>query len=620
MNSGDRRLTDGERAGSRAISETKETPAALCEIGTYHLRAKRHLEAMTFCKKALAIDPGFADALHLMGLLFLESNQLDHAVEWIAQAISQDPKAEYLSGLGSALLRQGRKDEALKAFDKAVQLKPEDATLWESLGVALEESARSSEALLCFQHALKCDPTSAGAACRSALLLHQIGRLGEALAHFDTCETLRPGDARILGMRSLVLRDLGRFEEYLADALQAQALAPGTAELCCNVGDAYLMLGRFEDSLPWFDLALNIRPSYILALLNKSTALRNLHRFGEVFPIYDRMRTIDPTDANVEFGAANLNLLLGNFEVGWKQREARWRVPGLPIKPFDTPAPVWLGKECIREKAILVYADEGFGDTIQFTRYVPMLLERGARVVLHVQDHLVSLLSTIPGLSKCLPHSAQMLPPVDFCCSATSLPLAFGTTLETIPPPIGLSPAPDKIRAWQQKLGPHDRLRVGLTWSGSLTHPNDRDRSIPLELFAGLLDLKVNLISLQKDPRATDKSFLETTAIVDLTDHLSDFSETAALVSCLDLVISVDTSIAHLAGALGCPTWIMLPHLPDFRWMLNREDSPWYSTVRLFRKTSPGGYEEVIQRVRTELANLPFVGSTASFIDRLSGD
>jgi tetratricopeptide (TPR) repeat protein len=605
MNSRDRRSA-GEKAGPPASSEPKETPAALCEIGACHMRAKRHLEAMTFCKRALAIDPSFADALHLMGLLFLETNQLDHAVEWIAQAIRQDPKAEYLSSLGSALLRQGRKDEALKALDKAVQLKPDDARLWEGLGVALEEAARSSEALLCFQHALKFDPRSADAAYHAALLLRQFGRLEEALEHFNLRHELRPGEALILGMKSLVLRDLHRFEEYFSAAREAHLLAPTSAELRNNVGDACLLLDRFDDALQWFESALKIHPSFILALENKGTTLNNLHRFEEVFPVYDQIKAIDPTHANAEFCAANVNLLLGNFEAGWKQREARWRVPGLPIRLLDVPEPIWLGEESIQEKTVLIHADEGFGDAIQFTRSVPMLAERGARVVLVVHDELVPLLSAIPGLSSCLPKSTASLPLADFWCPAMSLPLAFGTMLDTIPPPIRLAPALDQTRTWEQRLGARDRLRVGLAWSGSHTHPNDHARSIRLELLASLLGMKVDFVSLQKDPRPHDKRFLETTGIIDLTDHLGDFSETAALISCLDLVITVDTSIAHLAGALGHPTWILLPHLPDYRWMLNRQDSPWYPTVRLFRKEGPGGYEGVIQHIRAELARMIF--------------
>jgi tetratricopeptide (TPR) repeat protein len=609
MNPRDRRKAVTKKSNGEVL--TADDPASFYEAGIRHMRAKRNRDALTYCKRALAIDPNYADALHLMGLLSLETNHLDQAVEWIASAIKQSPKAEYLSSLGAALQRQGRRDEAVKAFDKAVQLRPDDAALWTSLGVVLEELKRPSDAVLCFQHALKLDPRHLEAAYRSAGLLHQLGRLEEALVHFDLCDELRPHHVPTLGSRALVLRDLKRFEEYLAGGRRAHTLDRKNAEICNNIGDALLLLGRFEQALEWFDRAFKLRPSFRVALENKALVLRRMHRFDEVLATYHRIRSMDPTYAQAEFDLAHVNLSLGNFEAGWGKREARWRVPNFPRALPDGPEPVWLGEESIEGKTILIYSDEGLGDAIQFTRYVPMLAARGARVVLAVQDPLQPLLSTLPGLSHCLAISAAALPPVDFRCPIMSLPFAFRTTLETIPPTIRLLPPVDRVRAWEERLGPHDRLRVGLTWSGSLTHPNDRDRSIPLRMLTSILDADVTFVSLQRDPRPDDRAvLLERTDIVDLTTHLTDFSETAALVSCLDLVITVDTSVAHLAGAMGCPTWIMLDHTPDYRWLLNRDDSPWYPTVRLFRQTTAGAYAAVIDRVRAELSRFRSGGCT----------
>jgi tetratricopeptide (TPR) repeat protein len=601
---------EGARKSKAPSDSIATTPSALYEAGLVHMLAGRYLEAQSHCHRALTADSGHADSLHLMGLLSIQSGQHDHAVEWIARAIRSGPKPEYLASLATALHRQGRLDEALKALDKAVQLKPDDPELWTNLGALLEEAKRPSEAVLCFEHSLKLDPTHLKAACASAVLLHQLGSLEEALDRFDLCEALRPQHALTQGARALVLRDLKRHDEYLAAALQAHALDPNNADVCNNAGDAFILLRRFEEALEYFDSALKLRPSFLLALENKAVALKNMHRFKELFATHDRMRRIDPTNAELEFASANLNLLLGNFEAGWREREVRWCVSGLPNHFPDGPEPVWLGEESLEGKAILIYSDEGLGDAIQFTRYIPMLAARGARVVLVVQEALLSLLSTLPGVSQCLATSTASLPPVDFRCPLTSLPLAFRTTLDTVPPPIRLSPLLDRARAWQERveerleerLGAHDRLRVGLTWSGTPTHPNDRTRSIPLQLLTSILDVDVNFLSLQKDPRPADKTVLDRTGIVDLTAEFSDFSETAALVSCLDLVITVDTSMAHLAGAMGCPTWIMLPYTPDFRWLLGRDDSPWYPTVRLFRQSRTRDYASVIERVRTELA------------------
>jgi hypothetical protein len=237
-------------------------------------------------------------------------------------------------------------------------------------------------------------------------------------------------------------------------------------------------------------------------------------------------------------------------------------------------------------------------------RYVPLLAARGARVILGVQDELGPLLSGMAGVSLCLPRSAGAVPAYDFHCPITSLPFAFATRLDSIPAGKSYLPSPraDRVQAWEERLGRRDRLRVGLVWSGSPQHHNDRNRSIPLRILARMLDVDASFISLQKGVRVEDEAVLrERSDIVDLTAHLADFAETAALISCLDLLITVDTSVAHLSGALGRPTWILLPYAPDYRWLLDREDSPWYPTARLFRQDASRDYTRVVDRVRCEL-------------------
>jgi hypothetical protein len=236
-----------------------------------------------------------------------------------------------------------------------------------------------------------------------------------------------------------------------------------------------------------------------------------------------------------------------------------------------------------------------------------MLAERGARIILFVQDAVVPLLSGLSGVSQCISSSARARLGFDLHCPLGSLPLAFRTTLATIPSPLSFLPLPAEAcrQVWQDRLGPRDRLRVGLVWSGNPKHKNDHNRSISLRLLLRILDVGATFVSLQKDPRPDDKAaLLERTDIVDLTEHLTDFVQTATLISCLDLVITVDTSVAHLSGALGRPTWVLLPYTPDYRWLLDRDDSPWYPTVRLFRQDETREYSEVIDRVRKELATL----------------
>jgi hypothetical protein len=268
---------------------------------------------------------------------------------------------------------------------------------------------------------------------------------------------------------------------------------------------------------------------------------------------------------------------------------------------------LWLGQEEVQGKTILVFTDEGMGDTIQLVRYLPMLAARGAKVILLVEPALRSLLSDLSGVTQCLSKPAPSLPPFDLHCPIGTLPFAFGTRLDTIPSALSYLPRPSEARVetWDARLSRHEasgkKRRVGLVWSGNPRHTNDHNRSIPLRALSPLLDADVTFVSLQKEVRPEDEAPLRESGIIDLSSDLTDFAETAALVSCLDLVISVDTSVAHLAAALGRPTWILLPYLPDYRWLLDRDDSPRYPTARLFRQSERRDWAEVIDRVRGAL-------------------
>ena len=321
------------------------------------------------------------------------------------------------------------------------------------------------------------------------------------------------------------------------------------------------------------------------------------------------MQAIDPDNADAAWNLALLALLQGDFEAGWAGREVRWRAHMRPARYPHFVQPMWRGEAGIEGKTILIYADEGMGDSIQFARYAPLLAARGARVILAVQQPLQGLLTGLPGVSLCMSRDAP-LPPFDLHCPICNLPLAFATRLDTIPSATSYlpAPAPTRVRSWEQRLqerfGPVRKLRVGLTWSGNPGPLNDHNRSLPLRSLLRLCDLDAGFVSLQKEPRAGDKALIDQAGMIDLSADLTDFAETAALVSCLDLVISVCTSVVHLAGALGRPTWTLLSYSPDFRWLLDRDDSPWYPTMRLFRQNESRDWDELIDRVRAELALL----------------
>ena len=593
-----------ERRAQKSKTDALDA-AAQCEAGHRALQAGHTLEAQLCCQSLLAENPNHAPALHLMGLIAFAAGQYDHALEWIARAIAQAPRADYLASLGATLSRQGRPNEALKAFDKAVQLKPDDAALWKAMGDALLELRRYDHALLSFQHVLKLDARNQDAAYKSGVLLHDAARHEEALTCLNICDELLPNHAPTLQARARALLALRKFDAALSDNLRANTLAPNNPDTHNNIGACLQSLGKEEDALAWFDRALERLPDSIEILNNKANILQQLQRFDEALALYDEIRARRLNNATTDWNLSLLQMLLGDFEAGWSGREARWRIPdAAPYPQFSQP--MWLGQQSVAGKTLLVHVDEGLGDTIQFVRYVPMLAARGARVILAVERPLVALLAGFPGVSQCLAFS-DPLPAFDMHCPIGSLPLAFNTRLDNIPSEISyLSPPhPERVQAWNARLasvpGPHDRLRVGLVWSGSRTHRNDHNRSMSLRMLSRILETDAVFVSLQKDVRENDRADLASSKIIDWTRELTDFADTAALVKCLDLVITVDTSVAHLAGALGCPTWILLPWTPDYRWLLHRDDSPWYPTARLFRQDETRDYAPVLDQVRIEL-------------------
>ena len=329
-------------------------------------------------------------------------------------------------------------------------------------------------------------------------------------------------------------------------------------------------------------------------------------RSASAFADLDRAVALDPAGPDHHWNRSLFQLMVGNFDDGWQGRE--WGRKSTLVSFVDRKfvQPHWFGEEDIAGKTILLHSDEGLGDTIQYSRYAAMVAKLGARVILEVQSPLQALLSGMEGVSLCLPKDVE-LPEFDLHCPIGGLPLAFKTRLETIPAAPSYLPPPPQARlsAWRERLGAHEAMRVGLVWSGNPAHFNDRNRSTTLAKMSAMFDSRAKFYSLQKDPRAEDKAALTAlSGVIDLTGHLTDFVETAALVSQLDLVVTVDTSVAHLAAALGRPTWILLPHTPDYRWLLDRNDSPWYPSVRLFRQDERRDYTSVLARVREKLGLL----------------
>jgi len=384
--------------------------------------------------------------------------------------------------------------------------------------------------------------------------------------------------------------------------LRGQLLQPDLAEVLSNRGITLHELNRYDEALASYDRALVLQPDYATALNNRGINLYDLKRYDEALASYQRALALRPDYAEAHWNEALLRLLTGDYSHGWAKYEWRWKKESMAPVKRNFPQPVWLGGDAIDGKTILLHSEQGFGDTIQFCRYVPLVAARGAHVILEVERPLQQLMTTLAGATQVI-AKGDPLPDFEVHCPLLSLPLAFGTRVETIPsgPPYLRAPA-QSLMNWDTRLAPQRRPRIGLAWSGNAAHQSDRQRSISLRTLLPLLDTGATFVSVQKDVNAADAGVLtERGDILHFGDALGDFSDTAALISNLDLVISVDTSVAHLAGALGKPVWVLLAYAPDWRWLLDRDDSPWYPTARLFRQDASRAWDGVIVRVQQAL-------------------
>jgi tetratricopeptide (TPR) repeat protein len=401
----------------------------------------------------------------------------------------------------------------------------------------------------------------------------------------------------------LALGALERHDEAVASFDQALAIKPDFAEVLCSRAVALGRLGRHDQALAGFERALAVRPDWADALSNRGVALVNLNRQAEAIAAFQRATAIEPDHPDANCNESLAWLRLGDFRRGWAKYETRWASRDLASQRRDFARPLWLGDETLQGKTILLHAEQGLGDTVQFVRYAPLVAGLGAQVVLEAQPALVALLSGIGGISRIV-GKGEPLPEFDVHCPLLSLPLALKTDLDSIPAAVPYLAAPDvRAATWRDRLGPRLSPRVGIAWAGSRTNRNDYNRSIALGPLASSLQIPgVELVSIQKDVSEADRELLRANPhIRHVGDELEDFGDTAAVMSQLDLVISVDTSVAHLAGAMALPLWLLVPFAPDFRWMLDREDSPWYPTARLFRQRQIGDWDGVLARIRNAL-------------------
>ena len=432
-----------------------------------------------------------------------------------------------------------------------------------------------------------------------------------ALAICEDAVRLAPGRPEAHFEHGMVLQACGRSIDAANAFARVIRMAPGVAAAWANLGVVLTEAGQLDAALEALDTATGIDPRLAAAHTSRAVALREVGRNDEALLACDQALALAPDDPAALCNRGVCELLAGDLERGFRDHEQRWRLEPGRSQRRDFAAPLWLGDADIAGQTLLIHAEQGFGDTIQFCRYAPVLAARGARVVLEVPAALMPVMRSLAGV-EALVATGDPLPPFDLHCPLMSLPLAAGTRLDAIPAPAAYLAAPaDRLNRWSAELGQAQAPRVGLVWSGKPTHLNDANRSIPLARFLAALPPGLELFGLQDQIRPADADTLARRPDIRRFDgRLTDFGDTAALATLMDVVVSVDTSVAHLAAALGRPSWILLPFAPDWRWLLGRDDSPWYPSARLFRQPARGDWDGGLAGVRADLARMLAQGAS----------
>jgi tetratricopeptide (TPR) repeat protein len=473
-------------------------------------------------------------------------------------------------------------------------------------GLAYHQRGQFNEALEVYYQILEINPKHFDALQLIATLFLQCKKYNDSLNFFKSALKIKSNFVPALINYGNVLKELKNFDEALKNYDKAIRLEPNNVGAYNNRGNILKDLKRYDEALKNYDVAIQLKPDYAEAYNNRGSLLNDLKRFDEAIISLNKAIQLKPDYAEPISNKAYLKLLLGEYKEGWLLHESRKNKKDRINDYPKFPAPLWLGDASIEGKTLLVHSEQGLGDTLQFCRYLPMLQSfKPKEIIFYVEKSLISILSSMDN-EITLIEKNQPLPSFDYYCPLLSLPLAFKTTIETIPANIPYLKVDDvKNTYWQDQLGKQTKPRIGLVWSGSTKHKNDHNRSLMLTQLSSVLALPFEFHSLQKDIRDGDNETLQTYKNLNQhQDNLHDFSDTAALINQMDLIISVDTSVAHLAGALGKQVWILLPFMPDFRWLLDRDDSPWYPTTKLFRQPQIGDWDSVIQQLISELNTL----------------
>ncbi|TWA87427.1 Flp pilus assembly protein TadD [Azospirillum brasilense] len=626
--------------------------------------AGRTEEAETLYGRILDAVPDEPNALHLYGLLCAQSGRLEQAADLLGQAVALRPgQTEYRANLAALHQARGNPAAAAEEYRTALRLCPDSAALAFPLAGAARQAGDGGLALAAYRRTTLIQPDLAEPMAQAGILLRYAGRTSEAASALRRAVRLRPGHGEAWHHLGVALQRTREPDAATALA-QAAALLPEDATVRLNLGRAHYDAGRWEAAIAalrgalaldpandgalellaaaqrravgedgvvrvlrrslrlrpdsangWHALSLSepgaleplrralvLRPDHRSALSGLANRLRDRRAVAASLRLHDRAVRLEPSSAEARWNRALARLLAGDLIGGWEDYEARWGVADFPTRPRGLPQPLWSGED-IAGQTILLHEEQGRGDAIQFVRYAPLVAARGARVLLETGADLVPLFRGLPGVERVVARG-EPLPAFDWQCPLLSLPRAFATRLETIPAAVPyLTADPARVAAWRERLAA-EGLTVGLVWAGNPQFAGDRERSPGLAALAPLLAVPgCRFFGLQLGPghdelagRAMPASF------TDLAPEISAFADTAAIMASLDLVVSSCTAPAHLAGALGVPVWVLLSHAPDWRWLLDRADSPWYPTARLFRQPRPGDWAAVAAEAAAALA------------------
>ncbi len=608
---------------------------ALHSLGVLAYQTGRLDQAIEYVHRALSLNPQAADYYSNLGLIYQAYNRLDESVASFRKALVLQPHfAEAHNNLGLVLHVLGRAAEAAECFQQAVFLKADYAEAHNNLGVALQSQGKLAAACECYRHALFLRPdyaearknldvaaqeqqrhddeweryveglrfqtNSAEAQYNLGVALRERGNFDESISSYRRALELKPDFVAAHYNLGVAYHELGKLGEAAACYGRALQLRPEYAEAHNNLGAVWQRQGKLDQAIDCYQEALRLQPEYLTALNNWGVTLYEQGKPGEALAAYERALRLRPDDPEVRLNRALILLQQGDFANGWREYEWRWQSASSVKRQLRQP--LWDGSP-LGGRTILLHAEQGLGDTIQFVRYAPLVQQLGGRVIVECPPALLEILKSCRGIDY-LVAQGSVPPAFDFHAPLLSLPRICATTPDTIPDAVPyLAAHPQRLAHWQERLAKYSAFRIGLGWQGNPKAPRDWSRSIPLEAFLPLAGLpNVQLVSLQKGPGTEQIPALEgKLAMVGWTEELDEaagpFMDTAALMKCLDLVITSDSALAHLAGALGVPVWVALSIAPDWRWLLHREDSPWYPTMRLFRQQTAGDWNGVIARM-----------------------